>query len=122
VTAPARPALPDGLVAFVKRACPTCVLVAPVLAELAKHAPVTVYAQDDPSFPDGVARVDDGALEVSWHCEVETVPTLLRVEGGREVARAIGWHRGEWEALAGVTGLGAGLPEWRPAAPAQRRA
>ena len=27
-------ALPDGLVAFVKRDCPTCVMVAPVLAAL----------------------------------------------------------------------------------------
>jgi len=114
---PGRPAparLPDGLVAFVKRGCPTCVLVAPVLAELAKHAPLTVFTQDDPAFPEGVARVDDGALEASWASEVETVPTLLRVEGGREVARAVGWERGEWEGLAGVSGLGPGLPAWRP--------
>ena len=34
VSAPARPPLPEGLVAFVKRECPTCALVAPVLAEL----------------------------------------------------------------------------------------
>jgi len=30
------PALPDGLVAIVKRDCPTCRLVAPVLAEMAR--------------------------------------------------------------------------------------
>jgi hypothetical protein len=85
-----------------------------VLAQLAKSRPLTVYSQDDPAFPDGVASIDDGALVASWHHGVETVPTLLRVEGGREVARAIGWERGEWEALAGVAGLGPGLPDWRP--------
>jgi hypothetical protein len=31
----AKPPLPDGLVAIVKEDCPTCVLVAPVLADLA---------------------------------------------------------------------------------------
>ncbi|MCC6434148.1 MAG: hypothetical protein IT196_03885, partial [Acidimicrobiales bacterium] len=46
------PALPDGLVAVVKRDCPTCVLVAPVLAELERAgAALTVYTQDDPDFP-----------------------------------------------------------------------
>jgi hypothetical protein len=114
VTAESRPPLPDGLVAFVKRSCPTCTLVAPVLAELAKHAPLAVYSQDDPGFPDGVERMDDGSLEASWRHDVETVPTLLRVEGGREVARVLGWERSEWETLTGVSGLGAGLPDWRP--------
>ena len=106
--------LPAGVVAFVKRDCPTCVLVAPVLAELAKRVPLTVYSQDDPGFPSGVEIVDDRALDVSWHHAIEAVPTLIRVEGGREVERAVGWQRGEWEKLTGVAALGAGLPEWRP--------
>jgi len=38
----------------------------------------------------------------------------LRVENGIETQRAVGWHRGEWEALTGVTNLAADLPEWRP--------
>ena len=42
------------------------------------------------------------------------MPTLIRVEGGVEVDRAVGWHRGDWEKLTGIAGLGAGLPEWRP--------
>ncbi len=110
----ARPPLPDGLVAFVKRDCPTCALVAPVLAQLAGKLPLTVYSQDDPGFPDGVAVQDDTSLERSWHHEIEAVPTLLRVEGGVERERLQGWHRGEWEALTRVPGLGAGLPEYRP--------
>ena len=108
------PALPSGLVAFVKRECPTCALVAPVLAELAGETDLTVFSQDDPSFPNGTKIVDDRSLEYSWHHAIEAVPTLFRVEGGEVVAKAVGWHRGEWETVTGIGGLGKGLPEWRP--------
>jgi hypothetical protein len=111
---PELPQLPDGLVAIVKRDCPTCVLVAPLLADLAKRAPLTVYSQDDPGFPQGLPVRDDRELSVSYHHHVEAVPTLLRVEHGREVERAVGWHRGDWEKLTGERGLGADLPDWRP--------
>ena len=104
----------SGLVAFVKRDCPTCALVVPVLRQIAERDGLTVYTQDDPSFPEAMAAVDDTSLERSWKSKVETVPTLLRVEGGREVARAIGWHRGEWESVSGLSGLGGELPEMRP--------
>lgn len=106
--------LPDGLVAFVKRDCPTCTLVAPVLAQLAQRAKLTVYTQDDPAFPADVEAVDDRSLRASWHHRIETVPTLLRVESGAETARAVGWQREEWEQLSGVSELGPGLPDWRP--------
>ena len=86
-----RPPLPDGLVAIVKRDCPTCELVAPVLAEIAGRAGLAVYSQDDPAFPEGVAVIDDTGLEVSYHHEIEAVPTLIRVDGGREVARTLHW-------------------------------
>ncbi|MFQ5415988.1 MAG: thioredoxin [Myxococcota bacterium] len=109
-----RPPLPDGIVAVVKRDCPTCLLVAPVLASLAGKLQLTVYTQDDPRFPEGVGPVDDTDLRVSWHHDIEAVPTLLRVESGVEVERTLGWHRGDWEKLTGVVGLGADLPEWRP--------
>ena len=54
--------------AVVKRDCPTCELTAPVLGELARRAGITVYTQDDPSFPVGVDPVvlpsnDRGGLE-----------------------------------------------------------
>ena len=45
----APPPLPDGLVAFVKRECPTCELVVPVLAELRARADLVVVVQDDPA-------------------------------------------------------------------------
>lgn len=117
-TLPAGPVLPDGLVAVVKLDCPTCVLVAPVLDELAARAgggPLTVYSQDDLAFPvSAVPVADDTALAVSWHHGIETVPTLIRVKDGSEVDRTVGWSRPQWEALSGVDGLGAGLPEHRP--------
>jgi hypothetical protein len=90
------------------------VLVAPVLQQLAAVGDLTVYSQDDPAFPDGVRVVDDRELEVSWRLQVQTVPTVLRVEGGRELGRTEGWLRERWEALTGVDGLGAGLPDHRP--------
>ncbi len=105
----------DGLVAVVKRDCPTCELTAPVLGELARRAGITVYTQDDPSFPDTVpGPVHDLALDVSHQLKIEIVPTLIRLEGGREIARTYGWDRGEWERLTGVRGLGGGLPDQRP--------
>src|ERR1700752_3917721 len=102
----AAPPLPSGLVAFVKRDCPTCTLVAPILARLADERELTVFSQDDPSFPSGTKIVDDRSLEYSWHHGIEAVPTLFRVEGGRIVGRAVGWHRAEWQALTGIAGLG----------------
>ena len=108
-------ALPDGLVAVVKRDCPTCQLVAPVLADLrSRSVPLTVYSQDDPAFPEGLDPVDDTALDVSFALDVDTVPTLLRVEDGQETARLVGWSREQWAPFTGVDDLGAGLPPHRP--------
>jgi len=108
--------LPDGLVAIVKRDCPTCTLVVPVLAELGADPTtrLTVVTQDDPTFPDGIDAIDDTDLTMSFALDLDTVPTLLRIEGGREVARTVGWSRDQWEAFTGRTGLGEGLPPHRP--------
>ena len=105
----------DGLVAIVKRDCPTCELTAPVLGELARRAGLTVFTQDDPAFPDTVpGPVHDISLDVSHRLKIEIVPTLIRLEDGREIARTYGWDRGEWERVTGVSGLGDGLPDQRP--------
>ena len=109
--------MPDnGLVVVAKRDCPTCQLAEPVYTQLDSGAePFTFYSQDDPQFPDGISHVvDDSTLHASWRLQIDTVPTLLRIDNGREVARAIGWHRGEWEALSGIKNLGATLPAEQP--------
>ena len=104
------------LVAFVKQDCPTCQLVEPVLRALADETgSLTVFSQDDPSFPSGLAEVhDDSSLEQSFHHGIELVPTLLRLEGDNEIGRALGWHRGEWQGLTGLDNLGDELPDQRP--------
>jgi hypothetical protein len=110
------PTLPEGLVAFVKRDCPTCDLVAPVLASIAgSDAQLTIYTQDDASFPDGIPGVvDDTSLAVSWHHDVETVPTLARIVDGEETERIVGWSRDQWQSFTGLDDLGADLPDMRP--------
>src|SRR4051812_7132166 len=89
-------------------------MVAPVLAELRAKRGLTIYTQDDPSFPDGLDAIFDGDLSISWHNDIETVPTLMRIVDGVEVERTVGWHRDEWNALAGTNDLGADLPPMRP--------
>jgi hypothetical protein len=110
------PRFPDGLIVVVKRDCPTCVLIEPVLKELrAAGAPLTVYSQDDPAFPESIdGVVDDRQLETSWHLDIETVPTMIRMQAEREAGRVVGWERQEWRDFTGIAGLGDGLPELRP--------
>ncbi len=115
----ARPALTDGLVAVVKRDCPTCILVAPVLADLATRLEGSGRArtggtQADPTCPEGGGAVDDTDLDVSYRLGIETVPTLLAVDAGAESARIVGWERDAWRGFTGCDDLGADLPEYRP--------
>jgi hypothetical protein len=93
----------DGILAVVKSDCPTCRLVAPILDELAATGVVRVVSEDD----------DDG-LVTSYELSVDTVPTLVRFEGGQERERLVGWERDRWRAFTGVDGLGDGLPPHRP--------
>jgi hypothetical protein len=108
--------LPDGLIVIAKRECPTCLLVEPLLHELAQgDLPLTVYVQDSDDYAAGLpGTVHDATLEQSYRLKAEFVPTLIRVEDGREVARTFGWHRGDWQQISGRPGLGAALPELRP--------
>ena len=110
-----KPQLPDGLVAIVKRECATCVMVDPLFANIAASGtPLTVYTQDDPTFPTSVSAIHDADLSVSWHYDIETVPTLLRIESGVEVDRTFGWSKDAWQKFTGITDLGADLPVMRP--------
>lgn len=86
---------PNSLIVVAKRECPTCTLVEPLLRQIAHGAtPLTVYIQDDPAYADGVPnRIYDRTLEHSFHLNIEIVPTLIRIEDGREVGRCYGWHR-----------------------------
>lgn len=106
----------DGLVAFVKRACPACTLIESQMQKVARKVPhFSVVSQDDPRFPAGVDRVvDDRELEQSWRSEIESTPTLIQFAGGREVERVVGWDRDGWRRLTGIPDLGGELPAFRP--------
>ena len=110
-TATDKPVLPDGLVVIVKEECECCRMVAPLLPRLDA---AVVYTQDDPAFPADVAAIYDADLAVSWHHDIETVPTLIRVEDGVEVERTVGWLREDWQRITGIADLGAELPVMRP--------
>ena len=120
MTQPGAPRLPDGLVAVVKHSCETCVLIAPLLDRIESAGAesgliLTTFTQDDDSFPEQVKnRVDDTSLNISWHHDIETVPTLLRVEDGVETARIVGWKRSQWQDFTGLGNLGDDLPDQRP--------
>ncbi len=104
-------------IVVVKRDCPTCVLVEPILQQLDQALDLVVYSQDDPAFPTGVKAVhDDESLSFSYHNRVETVPTLIHCNNGVELERTVGWDRDAWVRLTGVPGLGQTLelPGFRP--------
>jgi len=104
----------NGLVAVVKQDCETCILVEPILAQLSATG-MSVYSQDNPAFPGSVADVrDDRELEASFKLEIETVPTVVRMENGIETGRVVGWVRDEWRNFTGIADLGEGLPAFRP--------
>jgi len=109
MTRPHAPTLPDGLVVVVKEECETCRMVAPLLAPIGAH----VIVQDTPLWPIPSA-VHDTDLAVSWHHEIETVPTLIRVVSGVEVERTVGWLRDDWRRITGRADLGDELPVMRP--------
>jgi hypothetical protein len=100
--------LPDGLIVIAKRDCPTCVLVEPLLA-------------GSRWWPSGVVTVYSRTIRLRRRCagRCSTPRSSTRSargrdrahadprEGGREVERTYGWHRGDWQRISGQ-------PTWAP--------
>ena len=103
----------DSLIVVCKRDCGTCTMLMPVFEQLSSALDVLIYSQDDPMFPMDTAVYDE-TLETSFQLGIEIVPTLIRMENGREVGRTVGWNRDEWESLSGIQGLGEGLVSRKP--------
>ena len=78
-------------------------MVRPLLPELPD---ARIYIQDEPEWFQGADVRDDTALEASYHHDVETLPTLIRMVGGKEVARAEGFEH----ILVDTSGLVIGWP------------
>ena len=105
----------DGIIVVVKKDCPTCLLIAPVLKELEQSGKeVSVYYQDTSDFLSVTNVIDDRELEVSYRLNIEIVPTLLMFSGGKESSRLTGWEREEWRSCLELESLGEDLPDWRP--------
>ncbi|MEM8564479.1 MAG: thioredoxin [Pseudomonadota bacterium] len=103
-------------VIVVKQDCPTCVLVAPVIAKAQSLGkPVDVWCQDDPVFSEDIENVgDDQQLEHSWRWKIETVPTLIRLNNDAEVERTVGWDQDAWQRVLELDEIPDGLPAFRP--------
>ncbi|MGI9249683.1 MAG: hypothetical protein ACR2PR_00555 [Pseudohongiellaceae bacterium] len=103
---------------IVKKDCPTCSLLEPVVAALAKHCGerLQVYVQDDPKFLSHLTPViDDTALEYSFKQNIEIVPTLIRCDAAQqETERVFGWDKKEWQTFTDITDLGAALEDFKP--------
>ena len=101
----------------IKKDCPTCEMIEPVLAELTTTYPgkVTIYVQDDPSFPESIEnKIDDTSLEFSYRNNIEIVPTLICSSESKESARTYGWDKAEWRRLTNLSSLGESLDSFKP--------
>ncbi len=112
---------PVNYVLVVKKDCPTCTVIEPVIRSLAENTSLSlsVYVQDDPSFPPNLdCVVDDSSLEYSYKREIEVVPTLIRLNDKNDVhseeARIYGWDKGQWQSFTGIEELGAELVDFKP--------
>ena len=66
---------------IVKKSCPTCELIEPVVRELADiyGTSLRVYVQDDAAYLSELSQqVDDTTLAFSYQQKIEIVPTLIR--------------------------------------------
>ena len=101
----------------IKKDCPTCEMIETVLAELIATYPgkVTIYVQDDPSFPESIEnKIDDTSLEFSYRNNIEIVPTLICSSESKESARTYGWDKTEWRRLTNLVSLGESLDSFKP--------
>ena len=107
----------NKLTVVIKKDCPTCVLIEPVLGQLVEkyEGQISVYIQDDPTFPASInGKLDDTSLEFSYRNNIEIVPTLISCNDDEEIARTEGWVKSEWQELTGIDSLGSELVDFKP--------
>jgi len=107
----------DTYALVVKKDCPTCTLIEPVIGQLVQqyNANIAVYVQDDPSFAQAVADpIDDSDLAFSYQQNIEVVPTLIKLSQGKEIERVYGWDKKQWQEFTGIADLGMTLTDFKP--------
>jgi len=110
--------MPTSYTLVIKKDCPTCALIEPLIGELATRCDgrLSVYVQDDPAYPPSYPdRIDDTSLEFSYRNQIEIVPTLIRqTQDSDDVSRIIGWDKVQWREFTGIGDLGADLIDFKP--------
>ena len=96
-----------------KQGCETCLMIEPLVAEIAEAHNLEVICQDSPDFPADVPVIFDESLEQSFKLDIEIVPTLIVMRDGKESSRIFGWDKTAWSAMLGIE-FGTNLPEFRP--------
>ena len=92
-------------------------MIESALVELISSYPesVSIYVQDDPSFPKAIeSKIDDTSLEFSYKNNIEIVPTLICSIESKETNRTIGWDKAEWQKLTNLPSLGRDLVDFKP--------
>ncbi len=100
----------------VKKDCPTCAMLEPLIGELSQNldGSLDVYVQDDPNFPSSISSpIDDTQLEFSYKNAIEIVPTLIKHEAEKET-RIFGWDRQQWRDFTGLAEIGHELTAFKP--------
>ncbi|MDG2422290.1 MAG: thioredoxin family protein [Gammaproteobacteria bacterium] len=100
-----------------KKECPTCELIEPVLRQLVAEYEknISIYVQDDLTFPRSIdKKLDDTSLEFSYANNIEIVPTLICSNDNEEITRTVGWDKSEWRQLTGLASLGEDLIDFKP--------
>ena len=108
---------PNNFILVCKQDCETCKQIEPVFADLAAaDFPLIIYSQDSPTFPNipGDVVIHDATLENSFRLDIEIVPTLIKIENGREQARIVGWNKSQWRTFTNMPELGTSMPAQRP--------
>ncbi len=101
---------------FVRKDCPACRMLAPVIREAeAAGRRLVAFTQDDADFLGPETKlVDDRSLERSYRRKIRAAPTLIRMEADAEVARTEGWKRAAWREILDLPELGSQLPSFEP--------
>ena len=96
-----------------KQGCETCLMIEPLVPQIAKAHKLEVICQDSSSFPANVPVTFDESLEQSFKLNIEIVPTLIVMRDGQESSRIFGWDETAWSGLLGIE-FDTDLPKFRP--------